>query len=156
MTTMVSEFQIDTSRKAQQSHLKTLVELKRPIQKPPIGYDVEKGNFILNDKNAKSIKEVFNLFWDKGRARHRNDIKLISEMVWFYNKDNKRIRKNKKQIRYMLKNKVYIGILSAKFYDEWHIPTETIEYKGTYPPIIDKELFENVEQKLVTSPNGKS
>lgn len=155
MTVMLSAFQIDISRKAQQSLLKTLVELKRPHQPPPIGYLMKDGNFILDEKNAPAVLEAFELFWEKGRPRHKNDLKLLAEMVTFY-KDGKKVHLTKDYIRDMLRNKVYMGLLTARFYDEWHIPKETKQYEGSYPPIVSKELFENVQKKLAMSPIGKN
>lgn len=99
----------------------------------PLGYKIENKKFVIDENNARIVREAFNMYAE-GAA--------ISEICEIFNqkgyKTSKNADFNKNSFRTMFKNKKYIGIY--KYKDK--------ETKGGIPAIISDEMFDVVNKRL--------
>src|SRR5262249_25910008 len=110
----------------QQSHKRT-----RTISRPAV-----------DEKTAPVVQRIFDLY------DHGTGYKSIAMTL---NKDGYRTNKGHlfrvMFISRVLRNRAYIGILDYNKVQQ-RGPREPIIIPGFYPPIIDKELFDRVKEKL--------
>ena len=102
----------------------------------PIGYRyIESENKLqVNEYEAMQIREIFNLYANKGYAISR--IQQIMEDAGyrhFYGAWN-----NTHTIRYILPNPIYIGII------QW----QGQNYAGKHQPIIERDVFEKAQKRI--------
>ena len=100
----------------------------------PYGYKIEDKKYVIDDEAAEIVKEIFNMYADgKTKAQIIDDI------------NSRKIPHNKKfshgTLTSLLKNKKYIGI--------YHF--NEIEIEDGCPAIIDRDMFENVQEILKKS-----
>ena len=127
---------------------------------PPLGYDVVDGKLVVNDFEAKAVKQIFDLF--------ENNVSLnkIAEKLnaqGFRTKTHERFNKN--SFSSILKNEKYCGLYT------WNVKTakdgrgqrnnhkekpleEQIFVPGGCPAIITEEQFETVQKMLEERANG--
>lgn len=113
---------------------------------PSFGYDIIEGKYVPNPETAPVVREIFADFLEgKGLVTIAREL----------NENGYRTRRGNKfenrTVKYMLKNPVYIGKI------RW-TPTGRTNYRkdnkdtliinGTHEPIISKETFERVQEKL--------
>ena len=113
---------------------------------PSFGYDIIEGKYVPNPETAPVVREIFADFLEgKGLVTIAREL----------NENGYRTRRGNKfenrTVKYMLKNPVYIGKI------RW-TPTGRTNYRkdnkdtliinGTHEPIISKEIFERVQEKL--------
>ena len=145
----------DTSKKIK-SILKTKKkEGKYLASKAPYGYKKnpkDKHKLIINKKEAQIVKEIYIKFL-KGKS--------INQIVNYLNK-NKVASPSKKKWTYIsayniLKNKTYLGITTQNVWtnisykNKTKIKKEKEEWiinKNAHTPIIDKDIFNKVQNKL--------
>lgn len=120
-----------------------------PVCPPPIGYDMIDGKYVPN-ADAEFVRNVFN--------DYLNGVGLRAIAVKYSNLGLKTTRGNlidNRAVEYMLRNPVYIGKIrwsvngraaSTRHYDDPNIMIAD----GQHEPIVSKEVFEEVQQKLDT------
>ena len=105
---------------------------------PPLGYKSIKPDGVriikIDPKRAETIKKIF-----KKTASGQS---VKSTLLWVNTETSFRTRKGK----YVSKSRIY-QILRNKFY-YGEFTTNGIRYKGCHRPLITRELFEKVQQKL--------
>lgn len=113
---------------------------------PSFGYDIENGQYIPNPETAPVVRNIFADFLDgKGLVTIARE---LNENGYRTRRGN---RFENRTVRYMLKNPVYIGKI------RW-TPTgkanhrkdckDTLIIDGTHDPIVSKEIFDKVQEKL--------
>ncbi len=113
---------------------------------PSFGYDIENGQYIPNPETAPVVRNIFADFLDgKGLVTIARE---LNENGYRTRRGN---RFENRTVRYMLKNPVYIGKI------RW-TPTgkanhrkdckDTLIIDGTHEPIVSKEIFDKVQEKL--------
>lgn len=99
----------------------------------PLGYKIENHKLVINPATAHIVREAFQLY---GRGES------VAEICRIFNRKGYRTAKgsefNRSSFKSLFKNKRYIGTYTYK----------EIAIEGAVPPIIDKELFETVQQRL--------
>ncbi len=109
----------------------------------PLGYDVKDKKLVPNPMERETVNLIFKLYLELGSFQ-----KLVNEL------DRRKIVSKKRvtikqpdgggvpltygPLAYLLKNRIYIGEMGHK--DKW--------YPGEHEPIIDRKLFDNVQQQL--------
>lgn len=89
----------------------------------PLGYDIRNKKLVVDQEKKEKVNEIFNYFFN-------NRVSL--------NKLAKKYGYTVRGIKKLLKNKTYIGMVQ---YDKsWN--------KGIHEPILSKELFDQVQEKL--------
>ncbi|MFY8330647.1 recombinase family protein [Vagococcus carniphilus] len=91
--------------------------------KVPLGYSIKDKKLVIND-DAEMVKDLFNFYLSNGTMRQ----------TVYYLEDRYKIKRDYQSVKSMLTNKKYIG-----------------EHKGNLnycPSIIDKEIFEEVQNRL--------
>jgi len=101
----------------------------------PFGYEYENGKLIINDNEAIQIKHIFNLYLNGF------SMKKISEE---FNRNKIPTKQNKtwgsQTISTILKNPLYCGYLHWEDYLQ----------VGDHIPIIDKNIFNKVQKKIIS------
>lgn len=108
---------------------------------PAFGYKIIDNKLIPVEEEANFIKLIFDLYLNK-------NFSLRSICRYARNLNVKTKRGNNfdiRGIRYILSNILYTGYL------KYNINNEEIIVKGKHEAIIDKEIFEMVQQKLKTN-----
>jgi site-specific DNA recombinase len=100
---------------------------------PPLGYDVRERKLVVNAAEAKLVRRIFKRLLSLGSVT-----RLVREL----NAEGQRTKRGKrfsKGVVYkMLRNRAYIG-------DAVH---KSISYPGEHEAIIDRHLFEQVQERL--------
>lgn len=117
---------------------------------PPIGYDIEFGKLVPNESEVPIVRKVFETYLE---SRGFNDCcyKLIDmgirQKQWITRhgevKGGAQITPN--VVERILKSEIYLG----------KIPNRTTNeiFDGLHEPIIDKELFDSVQNKITANNN---
>lgn len=100
----------------------------KAMSKPPFGYKIENGQFVIDPERSGIAQEIFSLYADGT---------MVSDITEKFRNVTKRDGKHlvDHTIRSMLSNPFYIGEYS------WN----GVEYKNI-PPIIDRELYDRVQK----------
>lgn len=99
----------------------------------PLGYKIENKKYVIDEERAKVVKFIFNEY-----ASGRTKKEIMEEL-------------NAKGIKTQKNNKFTISSFNRLLSNTRYIGLSTyagIESDFTFPPIIDKELFEKVQNKL--------
>lgn len=117
---------------------------------PPIGYDIEFGKLVPNESEVPIVRKVFETYLE---SRGFNDCcyKLITMSItqkkWTTRhgevKGGTKMKPN--IVERILKSEIYLGKIPNKSTNE--------VFDGLHKPIIDKELFDNVQQKIKANNN---
>ena len=115
---------------------------------PPIGYDVENRRLVPNEREAKVVRHIFQRFVELGSSTMLvKELRLdgVTSKAWTTQDGKVREGKliDKSLIYKMLGNRTYLGELRHK--EQW--------YQAEHPPIVDRELWDNVHAILAT--NGR-
>ena len=111
----------------------------------PFGYSYEDKELKINSKEAKTVKEIYNLYFECRSVRH---------IVHKLNLDGIKTRKGDlwgiTSIGRILRNPFYYGIMtyskrSHTYSGELKRSKNPIYSKGKHKPFISKELFDNVQ-----------
>jgi len=109
----------------------------------PLGYDAKDAKLLLNEEEAKIIRNIFNIFIESESitetARELNKHGFITKS-WV--SKTGRIQKgkkfNKQNVRRFLENKIYAGMIEHK----------NQSYEGLHEAIITKEIWEKADSIL--------
>lgn len=104
---------------------------------PPVGYDYTDGQLVINDFEAMQIKECFRMYLEGYTfteiAESLNNRGFIHKYgIW-----------KLQRVRCVLKNPVYIGIVSFGN-----------KYQGVHEPIIEQKTFDKAAEKLSNRPKA--
>ena len=120
---------------------------------PPLGYDVANRRLVRNEREAKLIRHIFQRFVELGSSTALfKELKLdgVTSKAWTTQDGKTRDGKtrdgkpiDKGLIYKLLNNRTYLGELRHK--EQW--------YQAEHPPIIDRELWDQVHAILAT--NGR-
>ncbi|MFD0825805.1 recombinase family protein [Neobacillus sp. M.A.Huq-85] len=116
----------------------------------PFGYYLDKeGKLAIDEEEAKWVRWMFESFHTKGK-------KMITEEL---NKNGVRTRTgafwNNSAVDYVVSNPVYYGALRWNYRTKKGNRTyEEIISEGNHPPIISKELFDEIKSKRKDRKNG--
>lgn len=117
----------------------------------PLGYynelshDRNKGKIIIDPMRAPIVKEMFERVAYGGDSG-RDILNWLNNEVGFTTRTGKRVALSNVYI--MLKNHFYYGMY------EYPAGSGTW-YQGTHEPLITKELFDRVQEQLLTAPKSK-
>lgn len=118
-----------------------------PVSVPPIGYSIENGRYVPNDK-APLVQNIFNDFLS-GAGLRAIAVKYsnMGMTTRYGNPVDNRF------VEYVLRNQVYIGKIrwssggrgvSTRHYDSKNI----MIFQGVHEPIITEDVFNAVQEKL--------
>jgi site-specific DNA recombinase len=116
----------------------------------PLGYDVENKRLVINAEEAERVRLIFRRYLEFGSLT-RLLVHLFNRRI--YTKTTRlsdgRVRGGivftKGSVAYLLKNRVYVGEIVHK----------TQHYPGEHEPILDKALFEAVQEKLASQSRAR-
>lgn len=117
---------------------------------PPLGYDVKDRKLIINEDEAKIIKALFNQFNETASVtetyRELNN-SGFSTKTWISQsgKLQKGKKFNKKNVRRILENPIYLGKIKHK---------EKV-YNGLHESIISEEIWEKTKEILSKTQDNK-
>jgi len=94
------------------------------VNRAPLGYKIKDKRLVIDHENKDLVKEIFLLY-----SEHRISLNALA----------KRYHYTVRGIKKLLMNQTYIG--KVKFNENLH--------KGLHDPIIDKELFEKANRKIL-------
>lgn len=97
-----------------------------------LGYDYKGGQLVINDYEAKIVKELFELY------THGVPMYKIAELFKVKYTENIRQWRHVSSLKKMLTNKLYYGV----------IVYHGKEYEGQHEPIISKDLFDKAQARL--------
>lgn len=100
----------------------------------PLGYKIENKKLVIDEPGAAIVREAFELYANGA---------TVAELCKVFNAKGYRSAKgamfNKNSFRAIFKNEKYIGVYKYK----------DLRIEGGVPAIVDKELFEAVQKRLV-------
>lgn len=96
----------------------------------PYGYDYIDGNLVVNDDEARMVREIFRLY-NEGWS-----VKKIEKKGGFRSRVGGEL--NGRTIKGILSNNIYVGIIKHK----------GEEYQGEHEHIISDELFDQTQEKM--------
>lgn len=116
----------------------------------PLGYDVENKRLVVNEEEAERVRFIFRRYLEVGcltvllqDLRERGIVTKVSRKSRGAGRGG--IPFSRGPLRYLLRNRVYIGEVVHK---DQHYP-------GEHLPILDRGLFEAVQQKLASRSVGR-
>ena len=117
-----------------------------PQTSPPFGYDMRDKKFIINEREAKVVKMIFNDF--ASGAGYFNIAHKVNDMGVRTHRGN--LFENR-TVEYILRNPVYIGHIrwnpKEKTKRNYNHP-DIITVKGNHEPIISNELFVKCQKRV--------
>jgi site-specific DNA recombinase len=113
---------------------------------PPLGFDVEDKQLIINEAEAETVRQLYDLYLEfKSVRRLKENADQLSIVTKHRSIDNKRLRGGKPFSRgnlyQLLSNPIYIGRI--KHYNE--------TYPGRHQPIIDQDTWGSVQNLMATN-----
>ena len=119
------------------------------VTAPPFGYKIGENCFEIDEKTEPIVKMIFNDFIN-GTPTRQIAIKLNSMGI----RSKRGNAFENRTVEYILSNPVYIGKLRRNLngidkHDRFHRGEDVIVVDGKHSPIIDPEVFENVQQILL-------
>lgn len=126
----------------------------------PFGYDYVNGKLQINSQKAEIVKQIFSWYVSgigMSEIAARLNSQGVGKEIW-----------QRGTVRYILTNEKYIGdsLLQKRFTTDTlpfkkvrnHGEKERYYISGTHEPIIEKEIFENVQKILAQKdmPNGNT
>ena len=110
---------------------------------PPLGYDVDNRLLIINEAEAAVVRRIFKEMLTIGSPTQiaaNLTAEGITTKAWTTQEGQARTgtRIDKKYLHKLLRNRIYLGELSLK--GNW--------YPGAHPPIIERELWDQVHAVL--------
>ncbi|MGL5632011.1 MAG: recombinase family protein [Azovibrio sp.] len=118
---------------------------------PPLGYDVEHRQLVVNDTEATVVRRIFAEMLTMGsptRIAARLTEEGITTKAWITQTGQFRpgARIDKKYVYKLLRNRIYLGELSHR--GTW--------YSGIHSPIIEQELWDRVHEVLAKPSHDRS
>ena len=121
---------------------------------PPLGYDIVDKHYVINERESKIVKEIFQLYID---GHSYIDIALKLNMKGFKTKKNKPFAKT--SVMSILENEKYTGkYIFNKGTKSVHrgIREDAIVYENAIPVIIEKEIFEKAMKRRKTKAHAEN
>ncbi len=120
---------------------------------PPLGYDIKFKKLEVNPEEAKNVNKIFELYSESSsllQLKSKLDELDIRNKKWITLKGKERGGTffTKGELHQLLQNVIYIGQIQYKATKE--------VFKGKHEPIISKELFDAVQQKLHRNKNKET
>lgn len=113
-----------------------------PLCPPAFGYDIQDGKYVINPNEAVHVVRFFTAF-SQGVSLRQIALDCRAESLRTHRGNPFEIR----TIRYILSNPVYIGKL-RRFTDS---DQELTLIDGIHQPIVSRELWDDVQNRLVLS-----
>lgn len=112
---------------------------------PPLGYDIKFKKLEVNPEEVKDVKRIFELYLESSsllQLKSKLDELNIRNKKWITLKGKERggTLFTKNELHQLLQNVIYIGQIQYK-------ATKKV-FKGKHQPIISKDLFDAVQEKL--------
>ena len=157
---MAEYYSRNLAREVMKGMKETALQGKHTGGKPPLGYDVDSdGRYIANETEARAVRMIFEMY---GRGKSYGYIIDALNSCGFRTKADRPFGKN--SIHDILRNKKYIGIYTfnrsaakKNGHRNHHLskPKEDlIEIPDAIPPIIEKNLFLQVQEQMNTNRTG--
>lgn len=146
----VAEFERERIRERVFDNMYHAASKGKWLTQSPYGYKLEDKELIINEDEAKIVREVFNDYLEKGLGYYAIAKKLNEQGI--PSKQNKEW--SIRSIKLMLTNPVYKGTLmwnrkdSSKKKREEKSEEEWVVVDDCLPSIIEKEVWEKVQQKV--------
>ena len=110
---------------------------------PPLGYDVENRRLVVNEREAKIVRHIFQRFVELGSSTLlEKELRLDGVTSKSWPTQDGRVREGKpidKSLVYkILNNRVYLGEIRHR--DQW--------YPGEHPPVVERRLWDAVQAIL--------
>ncbi len=106
----------------------------------PLGYDVKDTELIINEKEAKTVKHIFERYVE---------LKSMAELARELNREGYRIRSDifkKATVRRIITNPIYMG--KIRHYEK--------EYEGKHEAIIKEEKWQKAQELIKNQPYRKA
>jgi len=124
---------------------------------PPLGYDVEEGRYVVNDREAKVVRKIFVMYAD-GNSYNQ----ILDALVGIYGKRGRPLGKN--SLHSVLTNERYIGVYTwnkrfVKKFSRWAgggANPDCVRLEAAIPQIIDDETWERVQKRMTDNKRNAS
>lgn len=124
-------------------------EGNRPGAVAPFGYDHEDGKLVINEKESKYVRMIFDEYKTKGKravAEQLNNLGIFTKKGYLWNDS---------VISYIVNNPIYCGFIRWNYRKtRGGLTNEEIIIKGKHEPIISKEQFDET-QSIMGKRKGK-
>jgi len=118
---------------------------------PPLGYDVQEGQYIINPHEAEAVRLIYSLY---SMGESYNTIIDSCAAKGYIGKYGRPIGKN--SLNALLQNERYVGTYSwnkrkMKYMSKWaggKLNPDVVRIEGAIPAIIDIETWERVQQRM--------
>ncbi|MFV0351193.1 MAG: recombinase family protein [Oscillospiraceae bacterium] len=118
---------------------------------PPLGYDIENGNYIINEHEAIAVRQIFGIYASGGSY---SEIVEWCKKNGYYGKRGKPIGKN--SLYSILRNERYIGRYTwnkrqVKYMSQWaggKLREDVVVIDDLIPPIVDKQMWGRVQLRM--------
>lgn len=141
-----------------QSRVKSIAGVAQKAQQgvflggvPPLGYDVEKGAYVVNEREARAVQKIFSIYAEGGSY---NEIIDAVAALGVKGKRGRPIGKN--SLNSILQNERYRGVYTwnkrkVKYFGHWAggvANPEVVRIEGIIPTIIDSDTWERVQIRM--------
>lgn len=124
---------------------------------PPLGYDVEDGNYIINEQEARIVKKIFHMY-----AAGKSYNSIIDALSGAVGKKGRPLGKN--SLHSILRNDRYIGVYTwnrknVKMMGKWAGGTPNqnmVRIPDAIPRIIDQVTWDAVQVRMNSRKNAAS
>ena len=118
---------------------------------PPLGYDVENGLYVVNQREAEAVRLIFGMY-----ATGSSYNKIIDILVERGYKGKRGADIGKNALNAILQNERYIGVYfwnkrKMKYFGKWaggEQNPEVVRKEGMIPVIIDNDTWERVQKRM--------
>ena len=126
---------------------------------PPLGYDVVDGQYVINQREAETVRLVFSFYAEGKSYKHIIDKAAALNYV---GKRGQPLGKN--SLHDILKNERYIGIytwnkLKRKYMGRWcggKPNPDIVRIEGIIPAIISQDIWERVQKRMSNNKHNAS
>ncbi|MDL2254492.1 recombinase family protein [Ruminococcaceae bacterium OttesenSCG-928-I18] len=141
-----------------QSRVKSIAGVAQKAQQgvflggvPPLGYDVHKGAYVVNEREARAVRAIFSIYATGGSYNA-----IIDKVAALGVKGKRGQPIGKNSLNSILQNERYIGIYTwnkrkVKYFGHWAggVPNpEAVRIEGIIPAIIDTDTWERVQIRM--------
>ena len=132
-----------------------MMEQGKVFGKDMLGYDVRKGELIINEQGAETVRLIYHKFLDEGKGVHRIAKELREECVptstrmkdWSYTVIL-RVLKNEKYCGDLIQQKTYTAdyLTHQKKYNKGEL--DFVIIRNHHQPIVSRERFDAVQREF--------
>ncbi len=118
---------------------------------PPLGYDVDNRLLVINEAEARVVRRIFSEMLTIGSPTQiaaRLTAEGITTKAWTTQEGRTRTgaRIDKKYLHALLRNRIYLG----------ELPLNGSWFPGAHPPLIERELWDQVHAVLAKDSHSRS